>query len=145
MHSLLLECDLIQFKRDSTPTQIQVLWLEVSLSGEEVFAFSSAFSSGKMVFHWTSHLLTEREPFPPDPKQHLCLFTVPENGKNINSYNFYHRLSTAQNGAVQTGTAQLLCSYLPGFPLLLVSDFIVQCTAQPLASIGCFPGQQEVS
>lgn len=109
-------------------------------------AKSFAFSSGQMVFHWASHLQTEREPLPPDLQQHLLhLLTVPENGKAIYLHSFYRRLSTAQKGAAQTRAAQLLRSYLPGLPLPLVSDFILQCIAQPLASISCFPGQQEVS
>lgn len=99
-----------------------------------------------MVFDWASHLQTERDPLLPDLKQRLLyLLRVPENGKAVHLHNFYHRLSTSQKGAAQTRRARLLRSYLPGLPLPLVSDFILQGIAQPLASISCFPGQQEVS
>lgn len=112
------------------------------LSEELIFAFKS----GQAVVHRGRHLQTETKPLPPGLNQHLLqVFIVPENRKVAHLHGIYQKPSTSHKAAARAGQPSSSCSYLPGLPLPLVSNFILQCTAQPLTSIRWCPGQQEVS
>lgn len=125
------------------------MWFNSFWEGFRAKSLKNQFlPSGQDKWYFTGQVACKQEksPFPPHLKQHwLCLLIVPGNRRAMGLPNFYHQFSTTQKGAAQTRRARRLRSYLPRLPVPLVSDLILQCIAQPLASISCLPGQQDIS